>query len=85
VPGGGTFKTFGYCSPNAGVTKTAQVADGCTIYNGTAISPIPHSPAYQWGFKFTGIPTGHAVLLTVQGEDGSGNIGSDTISITCVT
>ena len=45
-------------------------------------TPIPHIPAYQWGFRFTGIPTGHAVSLTVQGNS-NGDIGSLTITITC--
>lgn len=81
VPGGGTFTTFGYVSPTNAV-MTAWVTDGATQYNGTRIMPIPHIPAYQWGFKFTGIPTGHQVSLTVQGNS-NGTLGSSTITITC--
>ncbi|MBY0526921.1 MAG: hypothetical protein K2R98_26240 [Gemmataceae bacterium] len=81
VPGGGTFKTFGFVTPT-GATMSAWITDGGNTYNGTATNPPPHSPSYDWGFQFTGIPTGHAVSLTVQGVSGS-DTGSQTISITC--
>ncbi len=81
VPGGGTFQTFGYVSPTNAI-MSAWVADGTTQYNGKGIPPFPHSPLYQWGFSFTGIPTGHQVSLTVQGNS-NGTLGSTTIEITC--
>lgn len=81
VTGGGKFTTFGYVSPTNS-TMTAWVTDGSTTYNGKKIFVIPHSPTYQWGFSFTGIPTGHEVQLTVRGEI-QGDSDEETITITC--
>jgi hypothetical protein len=80
VSGCGSFATFGYVSP-VDASMSAWVTDGSNQYNGTAITPVPHIPRYQWGFSFTGVPTGHSVTLTVQGTE-SGNVGSQSISIT---
>lgn len=81
VAGGGSFTTFGYVSPT-NATMTAWVTDNGTKYNGKKIFPVPHNPVYQWGFSFTGIPTGHEVQLTVHASS-QGDTGSYTITITC--
>lgn len=79
VPGGGTFSAFGNVSPTTS-TMSAWITDSNNnVYNGTAI--IPAVPPYNWGFKFTGIPTGNPVKLTVQGVF-QGTPGSQTITIT---
>jgi hypothetical protein len=81
VAGGGSFTAFGYVSP-INATMTAWVTDNGTQYNGKKIFPVPHNPFYQWGFSFTGIPTGHEVQLTVHAYS-QGDTGSHTITITC--
>ncbi len=81
VAGGGKFTTFGFVSPT-NATMTAWVTDNGTTYNGKKIFVIPHNPTYQWGFSFTGIPTGHAVSLTVHAES-QGDSGEVSITITC--
>jgi hypothetical protein len=81
VSGGGTFTTFGTVSPS-GATMSAWVMDGSTRYDGSSYPPVPHNPPYNWGFRFTGIPTGHAVTLHVKGVSGSEE-DEKTASITC--
>lgn len=78
VPGGGTIATFGYVSPSTATMSAWITTSNNTVYNGTAITAIP---PYQWGFRFTGIPTGNPVDLTVQGAVGAAT-GSQTIIIT---
>lgn len=85
VPGGGTFTTYGFCSPNAGVTKSAKVTDGTNQWNGETAPVIGHMPPYQWAFKFTGLPLNVQLQLTVSAHDNMGDMGSDTITITCVS
>ncbi len=59
---------------------SAWITDGANTYNGTQVTPILWIPKFNWGFRFVGVPTGHAVQLTVKGTVGS-DMGSSTITI----
>lgn len=80
VPGGGDFVAYGDVLPDSS-TMTAWIMDGTTRYDGDPTDPPAN---HDWAFVFEGIPTGHAVQLTVKGVSGM-NEAAPTISITCVT
>jgi hypothetical protein len=84
VPGGSAFQSHGYVTPRyCNMSAWVQV-DENTFIQGTSI--VPPAKGYDWSFQFNNVPLNVSLYLTAEGQDPqTGEIGSDTHIIQCVT
>jgi hypothetical protein len=82
VSGGGSFIAYGYTDQPG--KATAFVSDDDLEWHGTAATPPPQSPPYNWAFSFSGIPMNQFLCLSVQAGSAMQVIAMQVIGIRCV-